>query len=192
MAIFRRIGNLMHRARVDREIDAELETHIELRIEENVARGMSRDEARRDALLKFGNPAATRERVVAADAALGIESFWADVRYAWRQIIKSPGFSITVVITLALGIGVNTAGFSSMDAVVLHPLAVPQMDRVVTIAELPARGGYANVTLANYEDWQRQSRSVRRDVGAYKRGYEPDWCGRCGACAGGADVGEFL
>jgi putative ABC transport system permease protein len=159
MAIFRRIGNLMHRARVDREIDAELETHIELRIEENVVRGMSRDEARRDALLRFGNPTATREHVAAADAALGIESFWADVRYAWRQIIKSPGFSITVVITLALGIGVNTAGFSSMDAVVLHPLAVPQMDRVVTIAELPARGGYANVTLANYEDWQRQSRS---------------------------------
>jgi putative ABC transport system permease protein len=159
MAIFRRIANLMHRSSVDREIDAELESHIAMRIDENIARGMSPDEARRDALVRFGNPTATRERVVAADAMLGIESFWADLRYAWRQLIKSPGFTITVAITLALGIGVNTAGFSSMDAVVLHPLAVPAMDRVVTIAEQQNRGNYAAVTLANYEDWQKQSRS---------------------------------
>ncbi|HUD57179.1 MAG TPA: permease prefix domain 1-containing protein [Terracidiphilus sp.] len=155
MAIFRRIANLMHRSSVDREIDAELESHIAMRIDENIARGMSPDEARRDALVRFGNPTATRERVVAADAMLGIESFWADLRYAWRQLIKSPGFTITVAITLALGIGVNTAGFSSMDAVVLHPLAVPAMDRVVTIAEQQNRGNYAAVTLANYEDWQK-------------------------------------
>jgi putative ABC transport system permease protein len=159
MAIFRRIANLMHRSSVDREIEAELESHIAMRSDENVARGMSSEDARRDALLRFGNTTATREHVIAADAALGIESFWADVRYAWRQIVKSPGFSITVVITLALGIGVNTAGFSSMDAVVLHPLAVPQMDHVVTIAEQSARGVDAAVALANYEDWQRQSRS---------------------------------
>jgi putative ABC transport system permease protein len=157
MAIFRRIGNLMHRAHVDREIDAELQAHIDMRTDENVARGMSREAARRDALLRFGNQTATREHMAAADAVLGVESFWADVRYAWRQIVKSPGFSITVVITLALGIGVNTAGFSSMDAVVLHPLAVPQMDRVVTIAE--QRGGNSAVALANFEDWQEESRS---------------------------------
>jgi len=72
MAGFRRIANLFRRTRVDREIDAELEAHIALRMDDNVAHGMSRDEARRDALLRFGNPTATKERVVASDTSLGI------------------------------------------------------------------------------------------------------------------------
>jgi putative ABC transport system permease protein len=82
-----------------------------------------------------------------------------DLRYAIRQLRKSPGFTIAAVLTLTIGIGANTAGFSSMDAVVLHPLAVPQLDRVVTVAEQQDRGGFGQATLANYEDWSRQSRS---------------------------------
>jgi predicted permease len=82
-----------------------------------------------------------------------------DLRYATRQLRKSPGFTIAAVLTLTFGIGANTAVFSSMDAVVLHPLAVPQLDRVVTVAEQQDRGGFGQATLANYEDWNRQSRS---------------------------------
>lgn len=82
-----------------------------------------------------------------------------DLRYAVRQLAKSPGFTIAAILTLSIGIGANTACFSSMDAVVLHPLAVPQLDRVVTVAEQQDRGGYEQVALANYEDWRRQSRS---------------------------------
>ena len=86
-----------------------------------------------------------------------------DLRYAIRQLWKSPGFTIAAVLSLAIGIGINTAIFSNMDAVVLHPLAVPQLDRVVTVAEQSARSSYASgyeqVALANYEDWARQSRS---------------------------------
>ena len=82
-----------------------------------------------------------------------------DVRYALRQLWKSPGFTIAAVLTLTIGIGANTAIFSCMDAVVLHPLAVPQLDRVVTLAEQQDHGDYDQVTLANYEDWSRQSRS---------------------------------
>jgi putative ABC transport system permease protein len=159
MAAFRRITNLFRRSQVDRDIDAELQSHIALRIDDNIAHGMPPEEARRDALLRFGNSAATRERVVSADALLGIESIWADIRYAARQLLHTPGFAITSVVTLALGIGVNTAGFSSMDAVVLHPLAVPQLDRVVTVAEQLDRANYQQVALANYEDWKRQSHS---------------------------------
>jgi putative ABC transport system permease protein len=159
MAIFRRIGNLFRRETIDREIDAELEAHIGLRAEANLAHGMTPEEARRDALLRFGNRTATREQVTAADTTLGLDGLWADVRYGWRQLIKSPGFSITAALTLALGIGANTAIFSSMDAVVLRPLAVPAMDRVVTIAERQDRGGDEGVALANFIDWQRQSRS---------------------------------
>jgi len=82
-----------------------------------------------------------------------------DLRYALRQLRQSPGFTLTVVLTLAIGIGANTAVFSSMDAVVLRPLAVPQLDRVVTVAEQQQRGSYQQVALANFEDWNRQSHS---------------------------------
>jgi putative ABC transport system permease protein len=159
MAIFRRIANLMRRSRVDREIEAELESHIAMRIEENIAAGMTPGQARRDALLRFGNPTSTRERVAAADTTLSLERLRTDLRYAVRQLLKSPGFSITAILSLAIGIGANTAIFSSMDAVVLRPLAVPAMDRVLTVGERQDRGDDDNVAFANYADWLRQSRS---------------------------------
>ncbi|HEX3470417.1 MAG TPA: ABC transporter permease, partial [Silvibacterium sp.] len=82
-----------------------------------------------------------------------------DLRFSFRQLRKSPGFTLTAVLTLALGIGVNTAIFSIMDAVVLRPLAVPDLSRVVTVAEEQNPGNYQWVAFANYEDWKRQSRS---------------------------------
>ena len=94
-----------------------------------------------------------------------MRDLWKDLRYALRQLAKSPGFTLAAVITIVFGIGSNTAMFSSMDAVVLRPLAVPQMDRVVTVAEQREKsdvGGYLQVALANYEDWQRQSRSFEQ------------------------------
>ncbi len=87
-----------------------------------------------------------------------------DLRYAVRQLWKSPGFTLAALLTLSIGIGANTAVFSSMDAVVLHPLTVPRLDRVVTVAEQGQRewSGYLQVSLANYEDWKRQSRSFEQ------------------------------
>jgi predicted permease len=82
-----------------------------------------------------------------------------DLQYAVRRLWKSPGFTITAMLTLAIGIGVNTASFSIMDAVVLRPLAVPDLDHVVTIYEQQNHGDPQQVTLANFADWQRQSRS---------------------------------
>ena len=93
-----------------------------------------------------------------------------DLKYAWRQVCKAPGFAITALLTLAIGIGVNAAVFSVMDAIVLRPLAVPNLDRVMTVAEDRGRGRFAYewVTAANYEDWKQQSQSFQ-DLAIFKR-----------------------
>jgi predicted permease len=135
MSVLRRIGNLFRRSRIQREIDAELESHLALRIEDNLAAGMSAEEARRDALLRFGNPTATREHVAAADAALGLASFWFDLRYAARQLRKSPGFALTAILTLAVAIGANAVVFSVLNALVLRPLNLPGAERLFNIED---------------------------------------------------------
>jgi predicted permease len=141
MSIIRRITNLFSRTSVDREIDDELEAHIALRVDDNIASGMSPAVARRDALLRFGNPIATRERVVAMDVALRLENICSDVRYAFRQLQKSPGFAVTAILTLALGIGANTAIFTLIHAVLLQSLPVPKPDQLYSLSDGESRGG---------------------------------------------------
>jgi putative ABC transport system permease protein len=93
-----------------------------------------------------------------------------DLKYALRQLRKSPGFTITALLTLAIGIGVNAAVFSVMDAIVLRPLAVPDLSRVMTVAEDRGRGKYQYewVAAANFEDWKKESQSFA-SLAAFKR-----------------------
>jgi putative ABC transport system permease protein len=90
-----------------------------------------------------------------------MQSVLQDLRYAVRQLWKSPGFTVASVLTLTIGIGANTALFSSMDAVVMHPLTVPKLDRVMAVSE-EQDGRYHWVTLGNFEDWKSQNRSFEQ------------------------------
>jgi putative ABC transport system permease protein len=154
-----RIRNLWHRDAVDAEIDAELHAHIEMAVEEMVGRGMSEQEARRAARLKFGNPVAVRERAASADAALGLSSVWADVRFGFRQLHRAPAFSLTSIAVLALGIGACTAIFSAVNPILFEPLPYPHANRILTIWST-FEGARSRLAFGNWHEMSERNRTL--------------------------------
>jgi predicted permease len=158
MSLVHRIVNLFGRSQVDREIEAELQSHIALRIEDNLAEGMSPAEARRYALLRFGNRNTIQEQVAAADAALTLDSIWRDLRYALRQLRRSPGFAATAIVTLMLGIGANIVVFGVLNAVLLHPLDVSDPPSLYQIRHQAwTQGKLLTTSYPAFEDFQRRN-----------------------------------
>ncbi len=162
MGVFRRIWALGRRAKLDREIEDELREHMRMRVDADVAKGMSPDEAIRRARLRFGNPTVVRERVGSEDAALGFESFFRDARYAVRGFVKSPGFTIVAVLTLALGIGANTAVFQLLDAVRMRSLPIPNPQELAELRIAKGNPGFgvsdsmfANFTIPMWQEIKR-------------------------------------
>lgn len=155
--------NLGRRDRVDAEIADELAAHIELAVEEAVRNGASESEARRAARLRFGNPVSLQERTAGADAALGLDGIWRDVKHALRQMKKAPGFAAVVIVTLALGIGANTTVFSIVDAVLLRPLPYASPQRLVEVLDESSRKHFErdDVCYPDYFDWREQNHSFR-------------------------------
>ena len=124
---------LFRRDIVDREIDDELRHYLELATEEHVAAGLSPDAAARAARVDRGGIALTKERVRTGGWEAHVESAWRDVNYALRGIRRNPGFAAIVILTLALGIGANTAMFSVVNAVMLRPLPYRDSHRLVLV-----------------------------------------------------------
>src|SRR6202020_429769 len=154
-----RCASLFRRRRLDKDLDDELLSHIDLAVEENMQHGMAEAEARSAALRAFGGVTQIRETYREQRGLPFFELLWSDLRYAFRQLWKSPGFTLATVLTLAIGIGVNTAVFSMMDAEVLRPVAVPELDRVMNVTEEHGHDNddYPQVALGNYQDWKQQS-----------------------------------
>jgi putative ABC transport system permease protein len=121
-SISHRLRNLLHKERVERETDQELHFHMERQIAEHAAAGMSPEEARHAALLEFGG-------------VKRIESLLADLRYGFCTLRRSPGFTIVSVLTLALGIGANSAVLSMVNALLLHPYNFLNLDALVRVWE---------------------------------------------------------
>ena len=165
MSLYGRIANLFRRSRVDREIDEELKAHIEMRMEDNIRAGMSPEAARRDALLRFGNRAAIKEHVTASDTELWIASLVRDLRYALRRLRRSPGFALTVMVTLALGIGANVVVLGVVNAVLLKPLDVPNPERLYNVVNGDA--GDDNQSYPDYLDYKERSHTFT-DMAAYR------------------------
>ena len=155
MPMMRRIANLFRRSRLDREAEAEMRAHIEMRAADNLAAGMADEEARRDALLRFGNRTALRERVASADAALLLDSIAFDMRYALRQLWKNPGFACTAIAVLAMGIGASVAIFAFADAALIRPMPYADPNRLVALFETVESCPLCNVSYQNYLDWRK-------------------------------------
>jgi predicted permease len=159
-----------------RELDDELESHLAMHIDDNVRRGMTPDAARRDAMLKLGGLDQTKERYRDRRGLPGVEYLIRDVRFAARTLRKNPGFASTAILTLALGIGANTAIFSVVNAVLLRPLPFPQAGRLVLIWATNTKTGdtFDVASYPDFEDWKARSQSFDAMAALTTRGMTLD------------------
>jgi putative ABC transport system permease protein len=164
---WQRFWNTIRTAPIEREIDREVAFHVEERVDELVAQGWNEMDARREAQAQFGNRMLQAERVRDADVWGWLDRRLRDVRHAARALAHSPGFAATVIATLAIGIGANTAVFSAIDAVLLRPLPFTDGDRLVQLRQVQERSAESNIAPIRLEDWNRMSSTFEAITGYY-------------------------
>ena len=179
----RRFLMLIRGGQFDAGLEEEMRLHRELRQEEEVKRGLSLEEAHALASRRFGNELVLREESRDMWGWTWLETFLQDIRYGLRQLRRNPGFTVVAILTLALGIGANTAIFSVVNAVVLRPLPYAHSERLVWIAEsIPALKSEV-VSGGDYVDWKDQNHTLDR-IAAYDTAYRDSL--REGAGGGGS------
>jgi predicted permease len=159
MSILRSIAgglrSLFRKEQVSKELNEELNGFLEMAAEEKVQQGMSRKDALREVRLERGNLELAREIVRSAGWESYVETCWQDLRFAGRMLRKSPGFAAIAILTLALGIGANTALFSVVNGVLLNPLPYPHPGQVVTATGWFPGYGESSISYPDFLDWVR-------------------------------------
>ena len=166
------LSRFFHRSKQDGQLDSELRFHVEQQTADNIAAGMNPGEARRHALAQFGGLEYIKEEARDARGTQFVESVLQDVRYALRLLRKSPGFATVAVLTLALGIGANTAIFSLVDTALLRPLPFKNPSRLVLIGEGMPADGYPKIGVSpeDFTFYAREQKSFE-SVGAFDDKY---------------------
>lgn len=164
-----RFGGLFDKQSKDRQLDEEIESHLQMHIEDNMQLGMAREEARRQAMIKLGGIESAKEAYRDQRGLPVLETLWQDIRYGARQLRRNPGFAAVAVLTLALGIGANTAIFSVVDAVRLRPLPYPGSGQLVWLCERGPDWSGGSISYPNFTDW-RDQQSVFEKFGVYSGG----------------------
>ncbi|MGB2900213.1 MAG: ABC transporter permease [Candidatus Acidiferrum sp.] len=159
MSWIARLRGMLRRERLDHDLDEELRSHIEMRAADNLAAGMSPEAARHEAQKRFGNTALLKEDTRNADIIGWLDVAARDFHYALRMLQRSPGFTAVAVLTLALGIGANTAIFSVINSVLLRPLPYHDPGSLVMVWETNSQHPKPHNTVSppNFLDWQTRN-----------------------------------
>ena len=160
-------ASLTRRDGIADDLAEEVRSHLDMETEKYIDRGMSPEEARFAAHSRFGNSTRIAERARDAWGFPSLESLLRDIRYGFRAMRRSPSFSVVVILTFALGVGVNTAIFSVVNAVLLKPLPYPDSERLVWLGETAARASGISITWVNFEHWRGDNHTFE-DMAAFQ------------------------